>query len=192
MQRDINFFNSYMQKANKNGGNSTKIFFISIFSLVSVVLLTYLLLLIFTLGMQSNIKSIKTDMNSSNNKTLKIQHDKNTKVEESLNKYQISLNQALRSYNRTRVIDTSIFDNISKATPADVVISSIAVNTDVVNITCKGSTPYSAAYFSQNLMKTDMFINVTYNGVTSEKDEKNGQETFTSTLECSLKEVANK
>jgi len=185
MQKDFDLFAAYKSTSNKTVGNkSAKGLVVMIVLFVLIVGGAYGTLKFFDYSAQLKIAQVRESLSAPAVLEAQTKLAASAKLNELMTQYKIALTMAQKNFDASMVIDASILEQIAQSTPDDVTISGLTITPQAVGITCVCTDPLAPAVFTQALHKKDLFLAVSYSGITLE-----GDGTYTFTLNCTFKEV---
>jgi Tfp pilus assembly protein PilN len=185
MQKDLNLFKVYKSSSSKAGGNNFKSVILIAISFILIVALAYGVIFYMKFNLQGQIQQIKNDL-----KVPSVVENQNKLSKESnrnqlMTKYNAALKTAKSSFDASRFIDAELFGKITSAIPADVIMSNITINPQSINLNCTCTDKLAPAIFAQALSNKDLFVLVTYNGISLNQ----GKPGYSFNLKCDFKEV---
>jgi|GEM_PF-2246368 hypothetical protein len=180
IKRDLNFFTAYKKGSPKAGNSGAKGVILVMMCFVLVVGIAWGVLFFVQRNIKNQISTIKTEL--SRPAVIKLQDELNqaAKKNELMSSYRTAITLAKKSFDASRVIDSSLFGKITESMPQDMTIKSFVVNPQSIQMLCSCTDKMSPAVLKQALEKKAVFSNITYDGVTL--NEEKG--TYSFTMNC--------
>lgn len=170
IQKDLNLFSVYKKSSPASAGKGYKGIVVMVVLFIFIVGAAYGGLLILKRNLQTSINAIETEMNDPDTKALQKELEAAVRKNELLLQYINSAKSAKSAFDKSRIIDSSVFRSVLDAIPASVSIGSYAVTATDISLVCTSLDFPSTATYAKALADKDIFFSVSYDSVVKGDD----------------------
>lgn len=185
IKKDINLFEAYKVGNAKLGGKSNSGMVLLIVLFILIIAGGYGVLFLYQMNIEQKTENITKILDNPAFAETRIKLENLEKKNRLLTTYNNALSKAKENFDKTRIINNEMLNTISSAIPGAVIIKSMRVTPESVELTCIGTRPLDPAEMVQALNSKNLFDSVTYGGVT--KNKESGLYHFV--ISCDFKEI---
>lgn len=184
VKNDLNFFKAYKLGPGKHaeGGFKGVLALIGLFILV--VAIGFAVPFTLKLKMQKETSDIQDYLATpeviEKQAELSVSSNKNNL----LMAYLGAINKAKENFGQSIIFDSELFNTLSASMPSDVVVGSLSISTQNMQLSCTSTDPLAPAKFKQELEEKGIFSHIAYGGIS-----QSGEGSYSFSMTCTFGEL---
>lgn len=176
--KDLDLFKAYNSGPEKTAGKNNLIMPLIIIAVfVFLVGAAFGTLYLVQSNVKSQIKGIREELKGKEYVEAANKLGSEEKKNEYMRTYKSALDIAKKNFDKSRIIDRKLLEDINTSLPSGVTVLSININPQNVQLICESADMLSPALLTDNLTAKSIFGSITYDGIT--KNEENNLFSFT-------------